>query len=70
MLLFYDVGGKRYFAPMIPTNCSALRAPAILKHLKSAFWSLGREDKIPHFHCGGAGFDSRRDHFTAPWSNG
>ena len=34
-----DVGVKRCFDPMIPTNCSALRAPAILKHLKSAHFS-------------------------------
>ena len=28
-----DVGGKRYFEPMIPTDCYELSALAILKHL-------------------------------------
>ena len=35
-----DVGVKKYFAPMIPTDCYALCALAILKHSKSALIGL------------------------------
>ena len=35
------VGVKIHFDPMIPTSCSALRAPATLKHLKSAHFPTG-----------------------------
>ena len=35
-----DVGVKRYFAPYDTTDCSAFHAPAILKHLKFAHFSV------------------------------
>lgn len=31
MFIYFDVGVKRYFDSMIPTDCCALRAPTILK---------------------------------------
>ena len=36
----HDVGVKRYFAPYDTTDCSAFHAPAILKHLKFAHFSV------------------------------
>ena len=38
--IYYDVGVKRYFAPYDTTDCSAFYAPAILKHLKFAHFSV------------------------------
>ena len=40
IMLSYDVGVKRYFDPMIPTNCPALCTPAILKQMIIVYENL------------------------------